>query len=253
MASEEQTQTLSLKAAYAFGAANGLEKEIAAIRDMVIEWDLSYGSSLRRGYIVELFEKHGLMEKFKATHWSVGNTPLGASKRKRYLRIKAQYEDFLAGRGTETSIESEDEDEGSDGYAFAAEADLRDFLAKHPDCIEAGLKLYRSGEKTGIEYAVDGGFIDLLCVDSSGTYVVVELKLGRGRNKAIGQLLYYMGWIDKHLKGPCRGIIIAKEITEDLLTAVRRVPGVTLYKYNLSVNVEEVSEEPRPWKRLKTS
>jgi len=42
--------TLSLKAAYSFGVAHGLEKEIAEIRDMVIEWDLSYTSSLRRGY-----------------------------------------------------------------------------------------------------------------------------------------------------------------------------------------------------------
>jgi hypothetical protein len=36
---EEMTQTLSLKAAYAFGAAHGLEREVTEIRDMVIEWD----------------------------------------------------------------------------------------------------------------------------------------------------------------------------------------------------------------------
>ena len=31
---EEQTQTLSLRAAYAFGAAHGLEREVSEIRDM---------------------------------------------------------------------------------------------------------------------------------------------------------------------------------------------------------------------------
>jgi RecB family endonuclease NucS len=70
---------------------------------------------------------------------------------------------------------------------------------------------------------------------------VVELKLSRGRNKALGQLLYYMGWVDKNLgNSPCRGIIVANEITEDLITAVSRAPGVTLYRYRMNFTVEEV-------------
>jgi hypothetical protein len=62
--------------------------------------------------------------------------------------------------------------------------------------------------------------------------VVVELKVSKGRSRTIGQFLYYMGWVDKNLgKGSCRGMIIAKEITPDLVIAVRRVPGVTLGRY----------------------
>ena len=38
---EQQTQTWSLKAAYAFAAAHGLEQEVNDIREMVIEWDSS--------------------------------------------------------------------------------------------------------------------------------------------------------------------------------------------------------------------
>jgi len=50
--------------------------------------------------------------------------------------------------------------------------------------------------------------------DKADRFVVFELKVTRGRNKALGQLLYYMGWVDKHLgKGPCRGIIVAREIS----------------------------------------
>ncbi|MGH9905960.1 MAG: hypothetical protein ACRD8U_10320, partial [Pyrinomonadaceae bacterium] len=99
--SDEQTRTLSLKAAYAFGAEQGLEREVNDIRDMVIEWDSPYTSSLRRGYIVELFEKHDVLEDFKARHWGLGNTPTGEAQRRRYLRIKRQYEEFLGGRGLE--------------------------------------------------------------------------------------------------------------------------------------------------------
>jgi hypothetical protein len=51
-----------------------------------------------------------------------------------------------------------------------------------------------------------------------------------------------MAWVDKHLgNGPCRGIIVAKEITDDLVLAVERVQGVSLNRYKLSVSVEQVS------------
>ena len=40
---------------------------------MVIEWDLSYTSSLRRGYIVVLFENKSVFEEFKKTHWPCGS------------------------------------------------------------------------------------------------------------------------------------------------------------------------------------
>lgn len=244
---DENKTTLSLRAAYSFGIERGLEKEITAIRDMVIEWDSSYTSSLRRGYIIELFEQNNIYEDFKNEYWPYGNTTSGESKKRRYLRIKKQYQDFLSGRGPEMEGQTEEEiEEQENDQQFAAEADLRDFLAKNPSCIEKGLRLYQSSEgRSGIEFPVENGFIDILAIDQNQTFVVVELKVGRGRNKTIGQLLYYMGWVDKNLgKAPCRGMIIAKEIPNDLALAVQRVPGVSLYRYNLSVSVELVTGKP---------
>ncbi len=241
--SDQQTAALSLRAAYEFGAAHGLAQEIDAIRNMVIEWDLSYTSSLRRGYIIDLFEKRGILAEFNKKHWSLGNTPAGEAKTRRYLRIKQQYEDFLAGRAPEPTSD-EDADDASGDQQFAAESDLRDFLSNNPGVIEPGLRLYKSDDRSGVEFPVDGGFIDLLLIDRTEQLVVVELKVGRGRNKTIGQLLYYMGWIDKNLaKAQCRGMIIAKEISDDLLVAVRRVPGVSLHRYILSVSVQPISGE----------
>lgn len=239
--SDEQTTALSLKAAYAFGAAKGLQREVNEIRDMVIEWDSSYTSSLRRGYVVELFEKHGIFDEFKAEHWARGSTPAGETQRRRYLKIKKQYADFLAGRGPETGPEPESEDEEGD-QQFAAESDLRDFLAKNLACIEPGLCLYQANDRSGVEFPVEGGYVDILAVDREDHFVVIELKVGRGRSKAVGQLLYYMGWVDKYLgKAPCRGMIIAKEIPDDLVLTIGRVPGVRLYGYKLSVSVELIS------------
>ena len=102
---------------------------------MVIKWDSSYTSSLRRGYIVALFEEHGIFDTFKKKHWQFGNTASSEKRRLRYLRIKAQYEAFLAGHGPEPAGEG-----GGDGSSdpegaseFALEAHLRDFLAKNLD------------------------------------------------------------------------------------------------------------------------
>jgi hypothetical protein len=219
--------------------AHGLAQEVAEIRDMVIEWDSSYTTSLGRGYIVDLFEKHGLLDEFKAALWASGNTPAGDAKLRRYRKIKQQYDDFLARRGPEVSDDGSEGQGDDEDQQFAAEADLRDFLAKNPGRIEAGLQLYSSEGKSGVEYAIDGGFIDLLMLDRDHRFVVIELKVGRGRNRTIGQLLYYMGWVDNNLgMAPCRGMIIVKEISDDLKTAVQRVPDVSLHQYSLSVAVQ---------------
>jgi hypothetical protein len=229
-------KTLPLKEAYRFGAEHALEREIAAIRDMEIEWDLSYTSSLRRGFVVDLFTKKQLFDAFKQQYWPAGDTPWGQRKKEFWLRLKGRYEDFLT--SDESASEGEDEDEDQ---AFAAEADLRDFLASNLACVEPGLRLYQQGEQKGVEFPVEDGRIDILAVDKAGRFVVFELKLARGRNKALGQILYYMAWVDKHLgKGPCRGIIVAKEISDDLVLAVQRVQGVSLFRYKLSVSVEQV-------------
>jgi len=233
---DDERKVLPLKEAYRFGAEHALEREMAAIRDMEIEWDFSYTSSLRRGFIVDLFTKKQLFDAFKQQYWPAGDTPWGQRKKEFWLRLKGRYEDFLAGRGA-SGVEAEDEDQ-----AFAAEADLRDFLANNLACVEPGLRLYQQGDQKGVEFPVDDGRIDILAVDKAGRFVVFELKLARGRNRTLGQILYYMGWVDKHLgNGPSRGIIVAKEITNDLVLAVQRVQGVSLFRYKLSVSVEQVS------------
>ena len=238
---DEPGPTLSLNAADAFGAQHGLEREVNDIRGMVIDWDSSYTSSLRRGYIIALFEEHGLFDDFRRQHWPVGNTPTGETNRRRYLRIKSDYEAFLAGRGPAVGGDADGEESSDAEHAleFALEAHLRDFLAKNLDLVEAGLRLYSTPDAEGVEFPVDGGRIDLLAVDRAGKFVVIELKLSRGRNKTLGQLLYYMGWVDRHMgQGPSRGFIIARDISDELTVAVARAPGVKLARYVMSLALE---------------
>ena len=230
-------KTLPLKDAYRFGAEHALESRDGGHQGHGDRVGSPYTSSLRRGFVVDLLTKKQLFDAFKQQYWPAGDTPWGQRKKDFWLRLKGRYEEFLAGRGQ--SIEAEDEEEDQ---AFAAEADLRDFLANNLACVESGLRLYQKGDQKGIEFPVDDGRIDILAVDKAGRFVIFELKLARGRNRTLGQILYYMGWVDKNLgNGPCRGIIIAKEITDDLTLAVQRVQDVSLYRYKLSVSVEQVS------------
>jgi hypothetical protein len=56
----DERKVLPLKEAYRYGAEHALGREMAVIKDMEIEWDLSYTSSLRRGFVVDLFTKKQL-------------------------------------------------------------------------------------------------------------------------------------------------------------------------------------------------
>lgn len=232
----EERKRFPLRSAYAFAAAHGLSAQAAEIRDMEIEWDRSYTSTVRRGRLIRLFEQHGLMPQFVEEQWPIGATTAGDSARRTALRVAQEYDDYLSGgtKEDEEHLPSEIE-----SFEFALEAHLRDFLARNLSQIESGLTLFDADGRTGIEYAVDGGRIDILAIDREGHPVVIELKLAQGRNKALGQLLYYMGWVDQNLgRGTCRGIVIASDISSELAVAVSRVPGVTLYRYKMNFSLE---------------
>jgi endonuclease len=123
------------------------------------------------------------------------------------------------------------------------ESDLRDFLAKNLSVIEPGLRLYQDEGITGVEFPVGGRSIDILAVDARDGLVVIELKVSKGYDRVIGQLLRYMGWIEKHHAEPgqpVRGIIAAREISEDLKLACSLLSNVSLYEYKLSVVLQKV-------------
>ena len=128
---------------------------------------------------------------------------------------------------------------------FAYESDLRDFLAKNMSVVESGLRLYQDEGITGVEFPAGGRFIDILAVDAEKRFVVIELKVSRGYDRVIGQLLRYMAWIEEHHAEPgqeVRGIIAAREISEDLKLACSKLPAVSLYEYALSVVLRRVNQ-----------
>src|SRR5690348_12468818 len=100
---------LPLQSAYPFAIDHGLATETEGIRNMEIEWDRSYTSTVRRGYLIRLLQSKGLFEEFRKTYWPFSLTKSGETEVRRYLRIAEDYDRFLEGHGqTTTEIEEEE-------------------------------------------------------------------------------------------------------------------------------------------------
>jgi endonuclease len=127
---------------------------------------------------------------------------------------------------------------------FLLEKDLQRYLAENLECIESGLKLYEDDDLRGIEFEAGGGRrIDILALDKSGAFVVLELKVSRGYDRVVGQLLRYMNWVRKELAESgqrVRGVIVCRTMSEDLRLACASIKDVELCEYKLSVTVVKV-------------
>lgn len=145
----------------------------------------------------------------------------------------------------DTVDESENDDEISTKQStqeFAYEKDLQNFLVKNLDAIEPGLTLFQDDGVSGMEFPVGGRFIDILAVDKDGNLVVIELKVSKGYDRVVGQLLRYVAWIKINQaedNQKVRGIIVARTISEDLKLACSGINDLQLFEYQISVSLEE--------------
>lgn len=128
---------------------------------------------------------------------------------------------------------------------FAYESDLQNFLAKNLHLIEDGLSLYDDDGFTGLEYPAGGRRIDILATSPSGKLVVIELKVSRGYDRTVGQLLRYVSWVKENLAEPdqaVEGVIVAREISEDLRLACRDQMNIRLFEYELAISLNQISQ-----------
>ena len=145
-----------------------------------------------------------------------------------------------------TSIDDATEDEVEAGTKFALEEHLRDYLAENLGILETGLSLWPVENGDAVEFPVDeqgpSRKIDILAKDRGGLPVVIELKVSKGHEKTIGQVLYYRAKIKQRFHAePVRIFIVAAEISPELHTAASEVPDVLLFKYSLAMKVTAVT------------
>ena len=84
------------------------------------------------------------------------------------------------------------------------EAELEDWVAGQPSLLSEGLQV------VGRQLHVDAGYIDLLCLDATGRWVIVELKRSRLYREAITQAIDYASCIQTIESASLRSSIEAK-------------------------------------------
>lgn len=102
-------------------------------------------------------------------------------------------------------------------------------LRLHINQLETGLTIIDDGA----ERSVESGFIDITARDSSGTLVIIELKAGPAGQRAIAQILSYMGDLSAEEGGKVRGILVASEFDSKAKSAARIVPNLSLRIYRI--------------------
>lgn len=240
---EEDSVSLPLRRAYEFLSANGLSIEASEIRTSRERLG-SYTTSLRRAKIVTLLRRKNLLDKFIKTNWKSALTPAGKRKLRRYDRIHLKYEKSCGkAAGTTEIINKEDQIEA--GTEFALEAQLRDYLAENLGILESGLSLWPVEKGDAVEFQVDehgrSRRIDILAKDHDGSPVVIEVKVSKGHEKAVGQALYYRAKIKQRFGAKCvRIFIAAAEISPELRAAASEVSDVLLFEYSLAVKVTKI-------------
>jgi hypothetical protein len=161
------------------------------------------------------------------------------------------YKNEFDGMGVrQQSIEDDPEPEvdavsTEDRFLFPIEANLRDFLIQNLKTVRnLNLQLFVDEQgRDGKEYPTAVGPIDILARDERGNFYVFELKLSKGPDKALGQILRYMGWIKKEMAKDkaVKGIIVANKMDDKIKYAVSVTPDVSLYEYELKFEVRQLS------------
>ena len=111
-----------------------------------------------------------------------------------------------------------------------AERNLEDFVLLQLEEIEPGLKLIKRQLNTS------AGRLDILCQDSFGCYVVIELKRYQGNDQVFGQILRYMGCVQENYStDKVRGIIIVGKKDDVMSYAVKAAPNIQVKEFRLTI------------------
>jgi hypothetical protein len=198
------------------------------IKELVIDACVSEGQFPSYEKLTSLVRQHFPTSKWKKTHYAWYKSKIKTGE------IAVPGISPTGGEATNgDQIEAEVEE--SIEATLSLERDLHSYLATRVGEIERGLTLVENG----VEYSTEAGKIDLLARDKRSQLVVIELKAGKGKDSALGQLLGYMGCLSA-AESSVRGILVASSFDSRVVFAARGLPNVKLVRYQLSFSLEEV-------------
>lgn len=129
---------------------------------------------------------------------------------------------------------------------FALERHLHDYMFDNWDVLELAedWDIYRrDGEpEAGYEFRTPIGRIDLLARHKTDPrWLVIELKREKSSDTVVGQVLRYMGWVQKHLAETdeqVEGLVVATEGDPQLHYALEVVPSVSFKSYEVEFRLK---------------
>ncbi len=124
--------------------------------------------------------------------------------------------------------------------AFALEEHLEDFLVLNWAQTELAREfdIYEEDGEKAQQYQTDTGPLDILAISKDRKrLMVVELKKGRASDVVVGQTLRYMSFVQEMLaeeNQTVHGAIIALEDDTRIRRALKMVPNIAFYRYQIS-------------------
>ena len=207
--------------------------EYRTIKELVIDTCISEGAFPSYEKITSLVLQNFPTSKWKKNHYAWYKSKIKNGQ----ISIPGQVTGADPAADPENdSDQPEDDVEDAVEASISLERDLHNYLAQRISRLESGLTL----AENGVEYQTEAGRIDLLAKEPNGQLVVIELKAGKAKDAALGQLLGYMGCLSKddcHV----RGILVASSFAPRVVFAAKALSNVKLIKYQLEFILEEIS------------
>ncbi len=98
----------------------------------------------------------------------------------------------------------------------------------------------------GVQYRTSAGNIDILCYDSKGNLVVIELKRDKAPDRVVAQVDRYISWVRTNLAQPGQrvwGLIIAKRFDARLFHILQRRRDIKIWTYEWRLRFDK---RPKP-------
>ena len=141
------------------------------------------------------------------------------------------------------AVYAESMEDQAEFVMYVDEHEIRDYLARHPELIEPGLRV------VSVERPVEPGFVDLYAVDRQGRTVVIEVKRVTAGRDAVLQLARYVeAFRKRNPRAPVRGILVAPSISKQALSLLNSL-GLEYRQINVEKLYEELKRERKQAER----
>ncbi len=206
--------------------------EYRTIKELVIETCMHEDAFPSYERLTSLVLKHFPASKWQKSHYAWYKSQITRGHIS-VPGIEAEAQDV------NTNDDAESDVQDTIDASLSLERDLHSYLAMRVDELETGLVFMDNG----VEHHTDAGRIDLLARDEAGHTVVIELKAGKAKDNALGQLLGYMGCVGAASGGSTnvRGILVASGFEPRVIYAAKGLPSIKLMKYKVSFELQEIT------------